>query len=103
MPISTGNARYLVANVNAINCDLSPSSATKITAKLSANALQTAVMSSSRSHRTEACETTIRHSCQIEGLARPTDRAARPGCRCDTGGQSVDRDIGGYSPSRRQP
>src|ERR1700754_1364155 len=36
IPISTGHSRKRVAKVSAISCDLSPSSATKMTAKLSA-------------------------------------------------------------------
>jgi hypothetical protein len=38
MPVNTGRARNRVANAIAISCDLSPSSATKMTAKLRANA-----------------------------------------------------------------
>src|SRR3954453_16545381 len=38
MPISTGTGLKRVAKVSAISCDLSPSSATKMTAKLSARA-----------------------------------------------------------------
>ncbi|GAB2956876.1 hypothetical protein GCM10027280_52010 [Micromonospora polyrhachis] len=38
MPINTGTGLNRVAKVNAINCDLSPNSATKMTPKLTARA-----------------------------------------------------------------
>ncbi|GAA0281956.1 hypothetical protein GCM10009539_82330 [Cryptosporangium japonicum] len=43
MPMSTGRARNFVANVNAMSCDLSPSSATKMTPKLTAVATRNPV------------------------------------------------------------
>src|SRR4051794_39918001 len=106
MPISTGQGLNRVAKVRAMSWDLSPSSATKMTAKLIARAAR---KTSTRTNPgiggpggscTGRLRPGRRENSQVEGLARPGMRAARP----DTGNrhQHVDRDIGSYSPSRYQ-
>src|SRR5512138_3000821 len=106
MPISTGTGLKRVAKVSAISCDLSPSSATKMTAKLSASAARKPFTKELPGYRDRE-----------EGAGRPrpgrqgttakskvslaSDEAARPDHE-KTRDQHVDRDVGSYSPSRHQ-
>ena len=95
MPISTGTARYRVANVNAISWLLSPSSATKITPKLTKIAVST--LNSSVVHREEGPHGLRPGASQhhVEGLARPANTGpGRPGFIS----QRVDRPAGGLLP-----
>src|SRR4051812_41744717 len=103
MPISTGHGLNRVAKVRAMSWDLSPSSATKMTAKLIASAARkpsTKKLPVSRD-REEVCAqgdldpAVVRTAKSKVSLA--SDEAARPDTR---GRQHVDRDIGSYSPSR---
>src|SRR5215207_5301497 len=107
MPISTGTGLKRVANVSAMSCDLSPSSATKITAKLSAVATRNPSMRTPGEQQTGArargdLDPAGTEIGQVEGLARP-GLPRPPGRALEQQSQYVDHDVGSYSPSRDQP
>src|SRR5690349_9180216 len=86
MPIRTGTGLNRVAKVMAISWDLSPSSATKMTAKLSAVANRKPCMGTPGKQQTGARARGDLDPAgqigQVEGLARPGETgAAWPGSR----------------------
>src|SRR4051812_36573151 len=103
IPISTGPGRKRVAKVSAMSCDLSPSSATKMTTKLSAAAAR----KSDKEHlpvragRKGAGRPRPGHvsTAKPKVSSAPVERTRdRPAGRLPR--QYVDRDAQDYSPSR---
>src|SRR3954452_23995619 len=103
MPRRTVHTRYRVAKVSAMSCDLSPSSATKMTPKESRVLYRTASTKDGPlwSGRIEARD--LDPTAELSGLGPPPPRrkdAARPAGVRKTGvRQYVDRHIGASSPS----
>jgi hypothetical protein len=100
MPVSTVTTRYRVANVNAINCDLSPNSATKMTPKLTTSAAKNPSTASSRDiHTGQDARDDLdpAHLPEPKVSLTPQCGAMGPGSRTS---QYVDHHVGSYSPSR---
>src|SRR3712207_1555022 len=102
MPIRTGQGLKRVANVSAISWDLSPSSATKMTAKLTAVATRKpSIRCPSRLCGRDGTQGDLdpaEDAARVEGLVR-LDEAAWPDARAR---QYVDHGVADYSPSLRR-
>src|SRR4051794_1874042 len=98
MPTSTSHDRYRVANAIAINWDLSPSSATKITPKLTASAAPNPCICTLPVCEPGLGADDLDPASQPESKVSPTPPPAGPRGRAP-GRQHVDHDVGSYSPS----
>src|SRR4051794_10511255 len=102
MPQMTGHTLKRVAKVRAMSCDLSPSSATKMTPKAMRVLRRTAStedgpFGSGRDEGTRPRPGSMLPGSKVSPALPEQGRAAGPSA--GAAGQYVDRDIGGYSPS----